>query len=148
MLHAEFVKDWPLFFKTSWARLEPRLRILVDELMRCHRQLRVRISSQDLIEAKEARAIRDTTLTNEELDRASGERKNAACWLEGSKLDQEDELDELRKRCHGNSCDWIYENEKVKSWLRNGHDHSILWLKGKPGSGGYFLACALLWHIG
>lgn len=63
------------------------------------------------------------------------ELTNVHSWLDASNLDQEDKLDDLRSRCHESSCDWILENAKIKSWIRQGADHSVLWLKGKPGSG-------------
>ena len=104
------------------------------------------LSTQSLVLSKEPEAheIAEAKEIHERWKREANEReeaetavqyKNVEAWLEAWKLNQEDELDELLSRCHEGSCDWIYENPKIKSWLRQGVDHNVLWLKGKPGSG-------------
>lgn len=56
-------------------------------------------------------------------------------WLEASQDEHEDVLDDLINHCHPGSCDWLLEHTKMKGWIRQTSDQSVLWLKGKPGSG-------------
>lgn len=93
-----------------------------------------RIASR-LNKALEDRERRQSETDKEDEKKSIIERQNARTWLEASKLDQEHELYDLVSRCHQGSCDWIYDNPKIKHWLQQGSDHSVLWLKGKPGSG-------------
>jgi hypothetical protein len=58
-------------------------------------------------------------------------------WLDAARLDQENEMDSRTESCHPGSCDWIFKNQKMKSWVGQGHVTPALWLHGKPGSGTY-----------
>jgi ankyrin repeat protein len=42
---------------------------------------------------------------------------------------RQDEVQDTR----ADSCDWILEHKAYKSWIS--HQHGLLWIKGKPGSG-------------
>lgn len=97
--------------------------------------MRGTLSIQDVIDARENRKQVEQNIDEEEQKVITNELNNALSWLKASKYDQGNELYKLLDRCHPGSCDWIHGNPKVKSWMRNGREHSILWLKGIPGSG-------------
>jgi hypothetical protein len=88
-----------------------------------------------IVEAKDFRARWLEEIALQEHDRSAALCKNVMSWLEALKSNQEDELDRLVKHCHLGSCDWIFQNPKLKTWTRQSADHAVLWLKGKPGSG-------------
>lgn len=124
---------------TSWDNFEWRLQKILDDLMTYGQLLQKKASKDDTAEAKESRERWQEEAEQREKKQAATQLNNVRSWLNASQLDQEDELDELSNRCYDGTCDWAYDNPKVKSWIRQGPDHSILWLKGKPGSG----ACGL-----
>jgi NACHT domain len=97
--------------------------------------LQRKASKNEIAEAKESRERWQEEAEKREKHQAATQLNNVRSWLNASQLDQEDELDELSNRCHDGTCDWAYNNSKIKSWIQQGPDHSILWLKGKPGSG-------------
>ncbi|KAK4964636.1 hypothetical protein LTR28_003652, partial [Elasticomyces elasticus] len=55
-------------------------------------------------------------------------------WLDAGKDEQENQLDTLAGKCHQGTCDWLFQQPKVASWLDDGSGPLVLWLKGKPGS--------------
>lgn len=59
-------------------------------------------------------------------------------WLQVADSLQEDELDQLLRRCHLGTCDWITRNPKISGWMKLGIHQKVMWLKGKPGSGTLF----------
>jgi hypothetical protein len=126
---------WILLFPPAWDRFDRRLQLILDDLT-VHGQLagEEQIASR-LIKAQEERERRHNEIDREDEEKSIIERHNVRTWLEASKLDQEHELYDLVSRCHQGSCDWVYDNPKIKSWVQQGPDHSVLWLKGKPGSG-------------
>nr|KAK5436980.1 hypothetical protein LTR18_009345 [Exophiala xenobiotica] len=138
---------WYSFSQTSWARLQPWIRIHLDDLNLCGRLLKTAQSSQNIGKTRDSRDRATKQLEQDEKVRKVSELQNAQFWLEASKLDQEEELDVLRNKSHEDSCDWIYDNRTIESWLRNGNDHRVLWLKGIPGSGKSVLCSKLIEKI-
>jgi hypothetical protein len=104
------------------------------------------LTLQDIVEARERRESSQKKVADEAQKVADSELINTQNWLKASKYDQGDELDVLAKRCHEGSCDWIHDHPKIKSWMRQGHDHSILWLRGIPGSGKHFCDEVFVYH--
>lgn len=92
-------------------------------------------TSAQLAKAREDREEWREELEKVEKETADKEMKNVVFWLSANELDQQDSLDNLVDQCHPQSCDWIYENGKIKMWMRRSVDNGIVWLKGKPGSG-------------
>ena len=50
---------------------------------------------------------------------------------------QENTLNTLTNDCCPGTTDWIMKHQKMKAWLQDGRGPTVLWLKGKPGSGEY-----------
>lgn len=127
---------WRVFFQTSWARFEKRLRRIRQEIVQLAGLLGQKGVSTQLAKAREDREQWREKLDESETETSNKELKNVVVWLSANELDQQDELDTLYGQCHARSCDWIYENGKVKPWMRRAGDHNtVVWLKGKPGSG-------------
>lgn len=116
---------------------------MLDDLATQRQLLARKADIGEILQAKTRRENWQRETDEQDEAEADRQRKTAESWLQASKCDQEDELDELLRRCHEGSCDWIHDNEKIKSWVRHGADHSILWLKGKPGSGRFVI---IPWH--
>lgn len=126
---------WKHLFFASWSRLQERQKVVVSDLMVCGQLLEGPLPIQAAMKANERREDLLRKVREEEQERAATELINAQNWLKAAQFDQEDELDDLLKRCHEGSCDWIHDHPKIKSWIRQGHDYTVLWLKGMPGSG-------------
>lgn len=126
---------WVLLFPSAWERFDKRLRLILDDLTVYGQLAGEEQTASRLIKAQEERERRQNETDRENEGKSIIERQNVWTWLEASKLDQEQELYDLVSRCHQGSCDWVYDNPKIKSWFQQGPDHSVLWLKGKPGSG-------------
>jgi hypothetical protein len=126
---------WRVFFETSWARFESRLHRIRQEVAQLASLLGREEMHFRIDRAQKDREQWRAELTRAEKETSAKERSNVAFWLNADELNQEDELDFISGQCHPQSCDWVYENSKIKSWMRRGAEHSVVWLKGKPGSG-------------
>ena len=102
-------------FDTSWHLFKLRYTHLLDELTIQGELLGRGSTANDLIGAQEQRERRQKDLDQQEKTRATTELNNVLAWLDASKLDQEDELSGLLQRCHEGSCDWILDDQKIKS---------------------------------
>jgi hypothetical protein len=71
----------------------------------------------------------------EEEERSRSEHQVVLGWLEVKDWEQENELDHLHGLQHKDSCHWIFNNKKVRSWHQSNNKESTLWLTGKPGAG-------------
>lgn len=114
---------------------EARLQQIVSDIAAYSDRLRYVVKPQEVADVASRRARwREERLAQEKAQSAM-QLENVTRWLQAAKLDQEDELDDIFDRAQEGTCDWIHENPKLKSWLLPGHEHNVLWLKGKPGSG-------------
>ena len=130
---------WHCFFKSTWARFDLRFDAILDSLGRHAELVDKEASSFAIVEAKEWRIRRLEEISKQESTRRASQLQSVLNWLDIKDDEQENELEKLTRRCHPGSCNWIVKNAKLKSWMRFGLDQSILWLKGKPGSGMSFL---------
>ena len=126
---------WTFFFQSSWARFDTRFKGILEDLARHSELVDKEATSLAIVEAKDWRDRRLEETAKQENERSISQFKDVLSWLEATKSEQEDELDRLMSHCHSGSCNWVFENPKIKTWIRQGRDQSILWLKGKPGSG-------------
>ncbi|RMZ75329.1 hypothetical protein DV737_g5351, partial [Chaetothyriales sp. CBS 132003] len=125
---------WRVFFDTSWARFERRLRRIRQEIAHLVSLLGQKEIGPKIDKARESHEEWRGQLDKQEKETSVSELNNVIFWLSADELDQEDELDFRSRQCHPQSCDWIYEHSKIKSWMQKGAEHSVLWLKGKPGT--------------
>ena len=122
-----------------WQQLQKRMNLLTNNLTKCGHMLDTQSRGSDLLNAvqdreRERERERDEADCEEE-SLAAKSLHNAQSWLQGSQYDQGDDIEELLDKCHPGSCDWMHDHPKLKSWLQNGREHPVLWLKGIPGSG-------------
>ncbi|MCJ1358745.1 MAG: hypothetical protein MMC33_008745 [Icmadophila ericetorum] len=109
-------------FKAILERLE-RHRDLVDR----------EVVLTEIFEAKAWIEKQKEQLDHQEEQRTYAQLQNVLTWLNASQ-DQEELLDKYYAQCFPKSCDWITAKLKVQSWLSDGQEHPLLWLRGIPGA--------------
>jgi hypothetical protein len=68
--------------------------------------------------------------------------RETIAWLalEDCESEQEDLLHRSSALRQEGTCKWILEHRTLKRWLDGDEGHSVVWIKGKPGSGNSSLA--------
>jgi NACHT domain/Ankyrin repeats (many copies) len=69
--------------------------------------------------------------------------ESLATWLQPAPVTED--LVELSKRRHPDTCHWIYDTLEFKSWESRKYQH--LWIYGKPGSGKSVLAASFVEYL-
>lgn len=128
---------WSFFFKSSWTRFETRFKGILDDLA-THTELVDReATSIAVVDAREMRKDWLQKTEEQEAERFLSQANDVLKWLDVAKseFEQEEGLSGLSELCHEHSCDWIFKNQKMLVWKRQGPSTAAIWLKGKPGSG-------------
>lgn len=138
-------RGWRNFFQSSWSSFEYRFKSIIHSLDRHSDWLDREANSIDIVEAKQWRTKLLEDATIREKERSDLQFSDAMRWLDID--DQEDELDKLCDRCRPETCDWIFEHEKMISWESEARDGHFLWLKGIPGSGKSVICSQVIQHL-
>ena len=145
-------KGWRNIFNSAWSSFGIRIKMIVHSLDRHTDWLDREASSLDIVEAKQWRAKLQEDALRQELQRSELQLRDALTWL--TKEDQDDVLENLSRRCQAGTCDWLFENDKIVSWI--GEEPSTIaskidtagartfWLRGIPGSGKSMLCSQLI----
>ncbi|KAF2129964.1 hypothetical protein P153DRAFT_356631 [Dothidotthia symphoricarpi CBS 119687] len=132
---------WKCFFRSSWGQFDKRFKCILANL-RTHidlvdREVNAHLISETMKWRREATAVAE----KEEKERAVTQLVATLDWLGVDKIPycgqsyQENTLDKLIRECCPGTTDWLIKNKAMKGWLQNRRGQSVLWLKGKPGSG-------------
>ncbi|KIX08531.1 uncharacterized protein Z518_03187 [Rhinocladiella mackenziei CBS 650.93] len=75
--------------------------------------------------------------------------RDTLAWLDlkGQDREQEDLFENRSRARKAGTCEWILQNAKIRFWLDPEDGRSILWLRGKPGSGKTTLATFLTENV-
>ena len=123
-----------MIFECTWRNFEHRFGVILASLRRHSDLLDREAASIHFAEVKEAAGIAQRQVDAIEAERRRTELKEVQRWLAVDGV-QEARLERLKSRCQPDSCEWLFRNESIVSWLHPNRNKPILWIKGKPGSG-------------
>ena len=137
---------WHVIFLSLWKDFGSRFDHIIESLKKQRDFVDVEAASFDMVEGKEARTrIQDDIQRRQkqELEVLEEAEKNARisqlqhsiAWLSMDEKIQETEYERTSKRRHDKTCEWIANEPKLKSWIKDDARRRCLWLEGKPGSG-------------
>ena len=126
-----------MLYSTLWRRFRRRLDIILESLSRNSDLIDREANSINIAQAQEQRIKADDEMEKQERARFTTQLQASLSWLGVEGAEQEDELVRLAELSHPNSCDWIQNQPKARSWMRLDKDNPILWINGKPGAGKY-----------
>jgi hypothetical protein len=141
-----------VFFMTSWGRFQRRFDSIIDDL-KAHESLVDKTANA--VGLSESRGMREelATLRGEVLERVAKEEEERAAaqfvaivgWLKMDDSDQaklfESVMTEPQK--YAETCDWIFGQEKIVTWMRCSQESAFLVLHGHPGTGKTVLAAKI-----
>ena len=139
---------WKMVFGSLWKTFKLRFQGILESLRR-HRDLidqeanAINIAESkawrddQLSQIRQWRTEQDERVQKMERERLATHSRDAIVWLNVSE-DQDDALTKLSTKYHGTNTHWALEEANVVSWLGEGHEPTVVWLNGKPGSGESF----------
>ena len=95
-----------------------------------------------IAEAREWRQRAIQVAAKREMEQSAAQVQSVISWLgsTATKQDQQDDLlDRLLCSCYPETSEWIVRNSKIKAWSKDQPTQTLLWLKGKPGSGKFII---------
>lgn len=123
-------------FECTWKTFEQRFGSILANLRRHSDLLDREAASIHFAAAKEAALESQRQVEDSEMQRKRMERKEVQQWLAVDD-EQEVRLERLLKRCQTGSCEWIFRNDSISSWLHESRNRPSVWMSGNPGSGTY-----------
>lgn len=144
---------WKLLFSTSWGRFQRRFDNILEEMKRhealidkeaqAHHILDMRRIQQDISAWKEES---QQEINRFEEEKATKQYQSIISWLKADESDQLTIFDSISAEGsrYTGTCDWIWNNKKVTSFLQPKPDTQLLWLQGGPGSGKSVLSTQLV----
>ena len=123
-----------MIFECTWRNFEHRFGAILASLRRHSDLLDREAASIHFAEVKEATLVAQRQVDDTEAERRRTELKEVQRWLAVDGV-QEARLERLKNRCQPGSCEWIFRNDSIISWLHLNRNKPVLWINGKPGSG-------------
>ncbi|GIJ89554.1 DNA-directed RNA polymerase II subunit RPB1 [Aspergillus pseudoviridinutans] len=140
-------KSWKILFHNLWDRFERRLKLILENFAEDCELLDKEAKTTVILQATDRRRKMLEEWTKSEEDRSMSQLQAVYNWLQVKDWEQEDELDRLHSLQHKDSCDWIFQNHKTRSWIRTGSEESVVWLTGKPGAGKSVLSATIVYFL-
>ena len=123
-----------MIFEWTWRGFGRRFGAILASLRRHSDLLDREAASIHFAEVKEADLVAQRQVEDTEAERRRTELKEVLRWLAVDGV-QEARLERLANCCQPGSCEWIFRNESIVSWLHSSRNKPVLWINGKPGSG-------------
>ncbi|KAK4986013.1 hypothetical protein LTR66_008008 [Elasticomyces elasticus] len=138
---------WKRFFDSAWSRFDDRFKGILDSLKKNADLVDREANSHQIVLMQDWRAKALEDIEKRVKDNSKQQFVTVLNWLDAGKDEQENQLDTLAGKCHQGTCDWLFQQPKVASWLDDGSGPLVLWLKGKPGSGKSVLCSQLVLEL-
>ncbi|KAK5004662.1 hypothetical protein LTR28_008621, partial [Elasticomyces elasticus] len=138
---------WRRFFNSAWSRFDDRFKGILDSLRKNADLVDREANSHQIVLMQDWRAKALEDIERRLQDNSKQQFVTVLNWLDAGKDEQENKLDTLAEKCHPGTCDWLFQQPKVISWLDHGSGPPVLWLKGKPGSGKSVLCSQLVLEL-
>ncbi|KAJ4860156.1 hypothetical protein T069G_05144 [Trichoderma breve] len=141
--------SWKIFFLTTWGRFQRRLDTILTN-MKAHEELIDKTANAvNILEASKMRESLRNQI-NENIDEVAKQEDEDSTkqyqaiigWLKMDDTDQQVIFDSIASEAEKNegTCDWIFKQPTLVSWMRTQPETPFLWLQGNPGAGKSVLA--------
>ncbi|KAK4060673.1 hypothetical protein Trihar35433_10081 [Trichoderma harzianum] len=147
--YIEMHQGWKIFFLTTWGRFQRRLDTILTN-MKAHEELIDKTANAvNILEASKMRESLRNQI-NENIDEVAKQEDEDSIkqyqaiigWLKMDDTDQQVIFDSIVSGAGKNegTCDWIFKQPTLVSWMRTQPETPFLWLQGNPGAGKSVLA--------
>lgn len=148
------IVGWKLLFATSWGRFQRQFNNILENMKRHEDLIDREANAHNISEAYQMRqelyAWREESkerLLLQDKEQSAKEFQAIRSWLQVNEAEQPTILESVSEQ--GNlryqgTCEWIFNNAKIKAWLRQPSQTQILWLSGTAGSGKSVISTQLI----
>jgi hypothetical protein len=128
---------WKRFFDASWRSFRGRFNSILERLAKNRDLIDQEAQCYSILAGKDFRETILEKIDRDEKERSDHRLRDTLTWLDLKGQDREqDDLFDCRSRDRKDgTCEWILKNPKIRTWLDPEDNRSLLWLRGKPGSG-------------
>ena len=136
-------KAWHIWFAFDWGIFERRFKSILEKL-RSHCDLLDReAAAVHFSEMKSMRIKREADEQHFELRRRLQSAQEVFGWLSAEEDSQEECLHRISDNRQPGTCNWILEDQMIRSWIEDDNGETVVWLTAIPGAGKTYL-CSLL----
>ncbi|KAF4633840.1 hypothetical protein G7Y89_g4270 [Cudoniella acicularis] len=142
-------RAWHVIFLSLWKNFGSRFESIIESLKKQRDFVDIEAASFDTVEAKESRKrLQDEIRHNQKQEQEMVEEnekyvetsqlQHSVAWLSTDEKTQERAYERALRR-YDKTCQWVMNEPRWKSWIKDDLTNPYLWLDGKPGSGEPFL---------
>src|SRR3984885_4948080 len=133
-------RGWAVLFAFDWGLFERRFRSLLSSMSFRFELVDKEAAAIHFGDMKKARDFDLREYEKEDQQRQFSMLQAAYSWLSAAEDAQEEYLEELANKRQPGTCNWILEQDAVKTWVQPTGIEPLIWLTGKPGGGKSVLA--------
>jgi hypothetical protein len=140
-------RGWAILFHFDWGNFEYRFKSLLTS-MACRFDLVDTVTT--VIPFDVIKKVRDIELRQYEKDEQQRMMMISEAvhnWLSAAENEQEEHLERLANKRQPVTCNWILDQNVIRSWLEASETEPLIWLTGIPGSGKSVLASFIIQHL-
>ncbi|KAI3317050.1 hypothetical protein HD806DRAFT_516144 [Xylariaceae sp. AK1471] len=128
---------WKRLFDASWKDFRAQFDGILTNMARNRDLVDREAASFEILEAKVSRQELISRLEKRDKESRDWHLREVFVWLDlaGRDREQEDLLSKFQTNRHEDTCQWVVEHPKIHTWLDEEDPRTVLWLRGKPGSG-------------
>lgn len=128
---------WRVIFTSPWNVFERgQIHGILRSLQRCSDKLDKQVSNA-IREARIRIVQHQKETEQQEIERKATYLHCWISWLSLRECIQVDDLNRLLQLRRPKSCDWIFSNPQMISWIERPEASQMLWITGPPGSGNH-----------
>ena len=137
-------KTWHIWFALDWGLFQRRFKSILSRLASHCDLLDKEAASIHFMEMK---AMRDKRVLEEESfeqQRQLQMIQDIFKWLSAAEESQEEYLHRLSDHRQQDTCDYIFSEPRMSSWLDSETGPNVIWMTGIPGAGKSFLCTSII----
>lgn len=140
-------KAWHFWFAVDWGLFDRRFKSILEKL-RSHCDLLDReAAATHFSEMKMMRDKRELEEKDFEQHRRSQSAREVFAWLSAEEDGQDDYLHCISDNRQPGTCNWILEDQQIRSWVEDTNGVPVCWMTGIPGAGKSFLCSLIIQHL-
>ena len=140
-------RAWHYYFAFDWGLFSKRFNSVLLNLSKHCELLDKEAASAHFAEMRDFRDKRQREDERYEKQRRAQIMQDVVTYLSESEDAQEEYLHRISDKRLPMTCNWLLDDDQVKSWLDDSTGCGILWMTGIPGAGKSFLTSLLIEHL-
>ena len=140
-------RSWHLWFTFEWGMFERRFKSILEKLANHSELLDKEAAANHYLKMKnmaDEREEKDKEFEQRERNKRALEVFTS---LSAAATTQENHLHQIAEFRQLGTCDWLLENSRIDSWIKDESGDACVWMTGIPGAGKSFLCSLIVEHL-